>query len=68
VDHFLKAQQFVSGTHRDVYAAIEPQQSSLSQKGKVVVVTGASQGLGARVSSSQSRVVRFFIGLSQPCL
>jgi NADP-dependent 3-hydroxy acid dehydrogenase YdfG len=53
VDHFLKAQQFVPTTHRDVYTAIEPQQSSLSQKGKVVIVTGASQGLGARVSTSR---------------
>jgi hypothetical protein len=50
VDHFVKSQQFVRTTHRDVYPAIEPTQASLSQKGKVVIVTGASQGLGARVS------------------
>jgi hypothetical protein len=49
VDHFVKAQQFVGRTHRDVYSAIDPSQASLSQKGKVVVITGASQGLGARV-------------------
>ncbi|CAO2647076.1 Nn.00g079980.m01.CDS01 [Neocucurbitaria sp. VM-36] len=48
VDHFVKAQQFVPTTHRDLYPAINPTQVSLSQKGKVVIITGASQGLGAR--------------------
>jgi len=47
-DHFVKAQQFVPTTHRDIYSAIDPSQTSLSQKGKVVIITGASQGLGAR--------------------
>ncbi|KAF2024132.1 NAD(P)-binding protein [Setomelanomma holmii] len=47
-DHFVKAQQFTPNVHRDLYPAIDPTQSSLSQKGKVVIVTGASQGLGAR--------------------
>lgn len=41
--------QFTARTHRDVYDAIDPTQAALSQKGKVVVITGASQGLGARV-------------------
>jgi len=48
-DHFTKAQQFVPTAHRDVYSAVDPTQPSLSQKGKVVIITGASQGLGARV-------------------
>ncbi|KAF1847866.1 NAD(P)-binding protein [Cucurbitaria berberidis CBS 394.84] len=48
VDHFVKAQQFVQTTHRDVYPAIDPTQASLSQKGRVVIITGASQGIGAR--------------------
>ncbi|KAF3032389.1 hypothetical protein E8E12_003432 [Didymella heteroderae] len=48
VDYFVKSMQFTARTHRDVYAAIDPSQAALSQKGKVVVVTGASQGLGAR--------------------
>ncbi|KAF2826609.1 NAD(P)-binding protein [Ophiobolus disseminans] len=47
-DHFVKLQQFTPVVYRDVYPAIEPTQASLSQKGKVVIVTGASQGLGAR--------------------
>jgi hypothetical protein len=49
VDHFVKAQQFTPSTHRDLYPAIDPKQPSLSQKGKVVIITGASQGLGAKV-------------------
>lgn len=48
VDHFVKAMQFTARTHRDVYAAIDPAQAALSQKGKVVIITGASQGIGAR--------------------
>jgi NAD(P)-dependent dehydrogenase (short-subunit alcohol dehydrogenase family) len=47
-DHFVRTMQFTRRTHRDVYPAIDPSQASLSQKGKVVVITGASQGLGAR--------------------
>lgn len=48
VDYFVKTMQFTARTHRDVYAAIDPSQAALSQKGKVVIITGASQGLGAR--------------------
>ena len=48
-DHFVKAHQFVPNVHRDIYPAIDPAQASLSQHGKVVIITGASQGLGARV-------------------
>ncbi|KAG9197982.1 hypothetical protein G6514_000629 [Epicoccum nigrum] len=46
VDHFVTNMQFTAQTHRDVYAAIDPAKSS--QKGKVVIITGASQGLGAQ--------------------
>jgi hypothetical protein len=48
-DHFVKSDQFTSLTYRDVYPAINPTNSSLSQAGKVVIITGASQGLGAKV-------------------
>lgn len=48
VDHFVKTMQFTAKTHRDAYPAIDPSQAVLSQKGKVVIITGASQGLGAR--------------------
>lgn len=47
-DHFVTSMQFTARTHRDVYAAIDPSEAILSQKGKVVIITGASQGLGAR--------------------
>ncbi|KAF2871137.1 hypothetical protein BDV95DRAFT_573352 [Massariosphaeria phaeospora] len=47
-DQWVKSQQFTRSTHRDVYPAVDPAQPSLSQKGKVVVITGASQGIGSR--------------------
>jgi NAD(P)-dependent dehydrogenase (short-subunit alcohol dehydrogenase family) len=46
VDHFVTNMQFTAQTHRDVYTAIDP--TKISQKGKVVIITGASQGLGAQ--------------------
>lgn len=49
-DYFVKTQQFTAKTYRDVYPAIDPTNSALSQAGKVVIITGASQGLGAQVS------------------
>ncbi|PSN74320.1 NAD(P)-binding protein [Corynespora cassiicola Philippines] len=48
VDHFVKTQQFVPIVHRDLYPAIAPDNPSLSQKDKVIIITGASQGLGKR--------------------
>ena len=48
-DYWVKAHQFVPNVHRDLYPAIDPTQASLSQHGKVVIITGASQGLGAQV-------------------
>lgn len=48
VDYFVTSMQFTPRTHRDIYAAIDPSQTALSQKGKVVIITGASQGIGAR--------------------
>jgi hypothetical protein len=51
-DHFVKQAQFTPTTHRDVYPAIDPTNASLSQAGKVVIITGASQGLGAQVRSA----------------
>ncbi|KAJ4308666.1 hypothetical protein N0V94_009257 [Neodidymelliopsis sp. IMI 364377] len=46
-DYFVTSMQFTARTHRDVYAAIEPSQAALSQEGRVVIVTGASHGIGA---------------------
>jgi hypothetical protein len=48
-DLFVKAGAFTSKTHRDIYPAIDPTRPELSQAGKVVVITGASRGLGRLV-------------------
>lgn len=48
-DHFVTQQQFVKTVYRDVYPAIDPAIPSNSQAGKVIVITGASKGLGRKV-------------------
>jgi len=45
-DYWVKKQQFTKTVYRDVYPAIDPTSASNSQAGKVVVITGASRGLG----------------------
>jgi hypothetical protein len=47
-DFFVTSMQFTPTTHRDVYPAIDPQSPALSQKGKVIAITGATRGLGRR--------------------
>ncbi|KAF2094740.1 putative oxidoreductase [Rhizodiscina lignyota] len=47
-DYYVKLLAFTKSNHRDVYPAIDPTSPSLSQKGKVVVITGASRGIGRR--------------------
>jgi hypothetical protein len=49
VDYFVTSQAFTKVTHRDVYPAIDPSAASNSQAGKVIVITGASKGLGRLV-------------------
>ncbi|TVY91615.1 Short chain dehydrogenase [Lachnellula willkommii] len=46
VDYFVKTGQFTKTTNRDVYPSIEPTAASNSQAGKVIVITGASKGIG----------------------
>ena len=48
-DYWVKKQQFTKTVYRDVYPAIDPPSASNSQAGKVVVITGASRGLGRLV-------------------
>ena len=46
-DHFTKEHAYTKNIHRDEYPAIDPTSSALSQAGKVVIITGASSGIGA---------------------
>ncbi|KAF4783222.1 hypothetical protein HER10_EVM0007538 [Colletotrichum scovillei] len=47
-DFYVKALQFTKKVYRDEYPAIKPENSELSLAGKVVVITGASRGIGGR--------------------
>ena len=47
-DFFVKSSAFTKTVHRDQYPAIDPTNDALSQSGKVIMVTGASAGIGAR--------------------
>ncbi|KAL7941820.1 hypothetical protein V8C42DRAFT_355247 [Trichoderma barbatum] len=47
-DFLLYAQAFTKELHRDVYPSIDPTNPALSQADKVVIITGASKGLGRR--------------------
>lgn len=48
-DYFVTSIQYTRKTFQDVYPAIDPQNSSNSLAGKIVVITGASRGIGAKV-------------------
>lgn len=47
-DWILTSSQFTRKAHTTVYPAIHPAKAENSLKGKTVVVTGASRGIGAR--------------------
>ncbi|KAL7907508.1 hypothetical protein GGI35DRAFT_470707 [Trichoderma velutinum] len=47
-DFFVTSMQFTRDTYRDVYPGVDPTSTDLSMTGKVVVITGASQGIGGR--------------------
>jgi len=47
-DYYVKQSAFTKALYRDIYPAIDPENERLSQKGKVVVITGASQGIGQK--------------------
>jgi hypothetical protein len=51
---FVKAMAFTKNAHRDVYPAVDPKQPNLSQAGKVIVITGATRGLG-RVRANRAK-------------
>ena len=48
-DFFVTANQFTENVYRDVYPAIDPSSEALSQAEKVIIVTGASRGIGKKV-------------------
>jgi hypothetical protein len=48
-DYYVKQFAFTNALYRDIYPAINPKNNNLSQNGKVVVITGASQGIGQKV-------------------
>ena len=48
-DYVIKSQAFTKELYQDVYAAIDPSNAALSQDGKIVIVTGASKGIGRKV-------------------
>ena len=48
-DFFVTASQFTRTTYRDEYSDVDPTSKTLSQEGKVVVITGTSQGIGRQV-------------------
>ncbi|KAI1813260.1 NAD(P)-binding protein [Poronia punctata] len=45
---FATAMQFTKNIHDDQYPSIDPTRKQLSLAGKIVVITGASRGLGAK--------------------
>ncbi|KAG7292168.1 hypothetical protein NEMBOFW57_002203 [Staphylotrichum longicolle] len=47
-DHFVTSLQFTKHVYQDVYPSIDPSNPELSLAGKVVIITGASRGIGAK--------------------
>jgi len=45
-DFFVTVSQFTKTAYRDEYPEIDPTSKALSQEGKIVVITGTSQGIG----------------------
>jgi len=50
-DYMVKSMAFTKTTHTDEYPGINPESAALSMEGKVIIITGASRGIGARVGS-----------------
>jgi hypothetical protein len=48
-DYFVTSFQFTPHVFNDEYPSINPRSPSLTLQGKVVIITGASRGVGAKV-------------------
>lgn len=48
-DYFVTSLQFTPHMFQDQYPSIDPKNPALSLAGKVVIITGASRGIGAKV-------------------
>ncbi|KAH8888979.1 NAD(P)-binding protein [Thozetella sp. PMI_491] len=46
-DHFVTSMQFTKNTHQALYKSVDPANPENSLHGKIVVITGASRGIGA---------------------
>lgn len=53
-----KATSFTTKSYRDVYPAIDPSRPEISQAGKIIIITGASRGLGRLVSNKISEKLK----------
>jgi hypothetical protein len=51
-DFFVTVSQFTKTIYRDEYPDVDPTSKALTQEGKVVVITGASQGIGRQVRAA----------------
>ena len=47
-DFFVTSSAYTPHVYRDQYPSIDPSSPALSQAGKVIIITGASDGIGAR--------------------